>query len=44
MPKALPPRPYKEGPAEINGPIACGGVVVEPGDIVVGDDDSILCL
>ena len=29
------------GPGEINVPIACGGVVVNPGDIIVGDEDGI---
>jgi 4-hydroxy-4-methyl-2-oxoglutarate aldolase len=31
----------KDGPGEINVPIACGNTVVMPGDIVVGDDDGI---
>jgi 4-hydroxy-4-methyl-2-oxoglutarate aldolase len=31
----------KDGPGEINVPIACGSVVVTPGDIVVGDDDGV---
>jgi 4-hydroxy-4-methyl-2-oxoglutarate aldolase len=31
----------KDGPGEVNTPIACGGAVVMPGDIVVGDDDGI---
>ena len=26
----------------INRPVACGGVVVQPGDILVGDDDGIV--
>jgi len=29
--------PLHRGPGEINYPICCGGVVVNPGDIVVGD-------
>jgi RraA family protein len=29
--------PLHRGPGEINFPICCGGVVVNPGDIVVGD-------
>jgi regulator of RNase E activity RraA len=29
------------GPGEINFPIACGGVVVNPGDIIVADEDGI---
>ena len=31
----------KDGPGEINVPIACGSTVVMPGDIVVGDDDGV---
>lgn len=29
---------------EINGPIGCGDVAVFPGDIVVGDDDSVIVI
>lgn len=32
----------KDGPGEINVPIACGGAVVMPGDVVVGDEDSVV--
>lgn len=32
----------KDGPGEINVPISCGGVVVSPGDIVVGDRDGVV--
>jgi regulator of RNase E activity RraA len=32
----------KDGPGEINVPIACGGTVVMPGDIVVGDEDGVV--
>ncbi len=39
---ATPRGPFKEGPGEINVPIACGGVVVNPGDIIVGDDDGVV--
>jgi regulator of RNase E activity RraA len=31
----------KDGPGEINVPISCGGTVVAPGDIIVGDADGI---
>ena len=34
--------PYKNGPGEINVPVTVGGMVVEPGDIVVSDDDGIV--
>ncbi|HUY99875.1 MAG TPA: hypothetical protein VMU89_05960 [Thermomicrobiaceae bacterium] len=32
----------QDGPGEVNVPIACGGVVVNPGDIVVADEDGIV--
>lgn len=32
---------YKAHPGSINVPIACGGLVVEPGDIVVGDNEGV---
>lgn len=34
--------PYKDGPGEINVPISLDGMVVEPGDIVIGDSDGVL--
>lgn len=33
--------PYKDGPGEINGPVCIGGMTVNPGDIVVGDQDGL---
>jgi RraA family protein len=36
--------PYKDGPGEINVPIAIEGMVVEPGDLIVGDQDGLLCV
>ncbi|GAA1559628.1 methyltransferase [Kribbella lupini] len=36
-----PAGPTKSGPGEIGGVIACGGVVVSPGDLIVADDDGI---
>ena len=36
--------PYKDGPGEINVPVALDGMVVEPGDLVIGDDDGVLCV
>ena len=32
----------KDGPGEVNVPISCGGTVVMPGDIVVGDADGLV--
>jgi len=34
--------PLHRGPGEINYPISCGGVVVNPGDIVVADEAGIV--
>ncbi|HEX4682471.1 MAG TPA: hypothetical protein VH277_07185 [Gemmatimonadaceae bacterium] len=34
----------KDGPGEVNVPIACGGVVVSAGDIIVGDDDGVVII
>ena len=39
-----PQGPYKNGPGEVNTPIACGGQVVFPGDILVGDRDGIVVI
>jgi len=36
-----PQGPYKNGPGEINVPVCCGGQVVFPGDVVVGDADGV---
>lgn len=34
----------KEGPGEINYPISCGGVVVMPGDYIVGDANGVVVI
>ena len=36
--------PYKDGPGEINVPVAIEGMVIHPGDLVLGDDDGVLCV
>ncbi len=36
--------PYKDGPGEINVPIAIDGMVIDPGDLVIGDGDGLLCV
>ncbi len=41
---ASPRGPYKDGPGEINFPISCGGVVINPGDIIVGDKDGVVII
>lgn len=36
--------PYKNGPGEINTTISLDGMVIEPGDLIVGDADGLLCV
>lgn len=36
--------PYKDGPGEINVPVAIDGMVIAPGDLVIGDDDGLLAV
>ncbi len=34
--------PLHRGPGEINYPISCGGIVVHPGDVIVGDLNGVV--
>lgn len=36
--------PSKDGPGEINVPIACAGLSVHPGDLILGDADGVLAI
>ncbi|MFN4167979.1 MAG: RraA family protein, partial [Pannonibacter phragmitetus] len=36
--------PYKDGPGEINVPVALDGMVIEPGDLILGDGDGVLAV
>lgn len=36
--------PSKDGPGEINVPIACAGMAVLPGDLIVGDADGVIAI
>ncbi|WP_312947434.1 RraA family protein [Agrobacterium sp.] len=36
--------PSKEGPGEINVPVSVGGLVVQPGDLVLGDPDGVIAI
>ena len=36
--------PYKEGPGEINVTVSIDGMVVHPGDIIVGDHDGLFAI
>lgn len=33
--------PYKDGPGDLRGPISIGGLVVETGDLIIGDEDGV---
>ena len=37
-----PAGPYKAGGGSVNRPVQCGGVRVEPGDWILGDDDGLV--
>lgn len=39
-----PNGPFKHGPGEVNVPISCGGIAVNPGDIIVGDSDGLIVI
>jgi len=39
---ACPNACEKDGPGTINTVISCGGVIVCPGDLIVGDDDGVV--
>ena len=41
---STPGGPHKEGPGEINVPISCGGVSVNPGDIILADPDGVIVI
>ncbi|KUM43411.1 RraA family protein [Pseudomonas sp. EpS/L25] len=34
--------PYKSGPGEINVPVTIGGQIINPGDIIIGDEDGVV--
>lgn len=36
--------PYKDGPGEINSVIALDGMTIAPGDLILGDEDGLLCV
>jgi regulator of RNase E activity RraA len=36
--------PSKGGPGEVNIPIACAGMVVAPGDLILGDSDGVIAV
>lgn len=36
--------PSKDGPGEVNVPVACAGMAVNPGDLVLGDADGVIAI
>jgi len=36
--------PYKDGPGEINVPVTVDGMLVNPGDIILGDEDGVVAI
>lgn len=36
--------PSKDGPGEINISVACAGLIVNPGDLILGDADGVIAL
>lgn len=36
--------PSKEGPGEVNSVVCCAGLVVQPGDLVLGDADGVIAI
>lgn len=36
--------PYKDGPGEVGFPISIEGMLIHPGDLMLGDADGVLCV
>lgn len=41
---STPAGPYKNGPGEVNTPVSCGDICVNPGDIVIADADGVIII
>lgn len=36
--------PYRDGPGEIGFAVSIGGMIIEPGDLILGDFDGVVCV
>jgi len=36
--------PFQSGPGHVNVPISIGSMVIEPGDLLLGDQDGVICV
>jgi len=36
--------PFQSGPGHVNVPIGIAGMAIEPGDLLLGDDDGLICI
>lgn len=36
--------PFQSGPGHVNCPISIASMVIEPGDLLIGDDDGLICV
>ena len=39
-----PNGPYKNGPGEMNFPVSFAGIIINPGDTIVGDSDGLIAI
>lgn len=42
--EVTPAGPFKDGPGAVGFPVAVGGIVVAPGDLLIGDSDGVVAV
>lgn len=35
---------YRDGTGEVNVPVSCGNMVINPGDYIIGDENGVVCI